>query len=173
MPVEICALGLENLEVNCQVDCPCCTACGAGSSGGTGNDLEGDPLYELILARFPGGRQALADPSSPQRAAFDWLASAANDQRPLDQKLLQRYALASLFYATEGTAWVQSSLWLSEMEECSWFNTEEKGLVCNSDGRVVEINLQSNNLQGSIPLEILLLASTLGTNAQTVVTFII
>lgn len=183
MPEEICSLQLENLEVNCEVECACCTACGEGSTGseaggtgseaggtgsgsdsgsGSNNDLSGDPTYGLIVARYPEGAEALADASSPQRAAFEWLKSPSNAQVTSDQRLLQRYALASLFYVTGGTSWRSTASWLSEADECLWYTTAETGMLCDSDGNLLEINLRNNNLQGSLPMELLLLANTLG-----------
>jgi len=167
MPAQICSLSLVNLEVNCAVTCSCCTSCGGGSSGGGGSQggsgsLSGDPVYELIIAQYPGGAPALADASSPQRMAFQWLKSTANDGIPLGQRLLQRYALATLFYATQGNGWTTSSSWLSQTNECSWYTTANAGSVCDSNGNIIVINLQNNHLQGSIPMELLLLNGTLG-----------
>lgn len=190
VPEEICALGLDNLEVNCNVDCTCCTACGEGSTsspvgeptaspvGGNyvggdnatenntnGNDdeLVGNPIYELIVSRHPGGSVALANVTSPQRAAFRWLQSSVNAQISSDDQLLQRYALASLFYATQGSQWKSTVSWLSEEDECLWYTTSDAGVLCDSKGRLTEINLESNNLQGTLPMEIGLLADSLGT----------
>jgi len=190
MPEEICALGLENLQVDCNVDCSCCTAaCGegptespvagpvAGNDGGGNNatddnavgdgssnsDLEGNPMYDLIVSRFPGGSEALSVAASPQRAALRWLQSSVNAQISTDDQLLQRYALASLFYATGGSQWKNTSSWLSEENECSWYTTSNAAMVCDSSGRISEINLESNNLQGFLPMEIGLLADSLGT----------
>lgn len=183
LPEEICALGLENLEVDCEVDCSCCTsACGEGSTsspvegvdGGGGNntdnqggdgliedELEGNPMYELIMSRFPGGGDALANTSSPQRAAFRWLQSSANAAISSDEKLLQRYALASLFYATGGSQWKNTVSWLSGEDECFWYTSSNAGMICDSNGRLSEINLVRNNLQGSLPMEIGLLDGSL------------
>lgn len=173
MPAEICALELDNLEVNCEVECDCCTACGDGSSSGGEDDeagddfvdaeLLGDPMYELIVGRYPGGSKALSNPSSPQRAAFEWLRTSNNTQISSDERILQRYALASLFYATEGDQWKTTVSWLSEDDECFWYTTSNTGMLCDSEGNMVEIHLRNNNLQGNLPMELIFLANSLGT----------
>ncbi len=173
MPEEICALELDNLEVDCEVECTCCTAaCGEGSGAGgvddpVGDDLVDDelvddPIYALIISRYPDGSKALANPSSPQRAAFEWLRSPVNAEISSDERLLQRYALASLFYATGGDQWKTSVSWLSQEDECFWYTTSTSGMLCDSNGNMVEIHLRNNNLEGSLPMELLFLANSLG-----------
>ena len=122
--------------------------------------MTGDPVYELILDNYPGGAEALANASSPQRAAFQWIKSFTNVTS--NQKLLQRYALASLFYTTDGPRWTKTDSWLSAADECFWYTTAESGIFCDSNGNVMEINLRNNNLQGSIPMELILISNTLG-----------
>ena len=57
-------------------------------------------------------------------------------------------ALQAIYNATNGTNWNRNDGWLSEKLPCEWY-----GITC-VDGVIVEINLSSNNLDGSIPPEI-------------------
>lgn len=103
---------------------------------------------------------------TPQKKAFYWLA--ASDLSEFDHtRSVQRYAMACLYYATNAVPnpyiekprpWVSAHLWLSTSHVCEW-----KGIVCNSAYKIEEINLERNNLSGSIPPEIAMIASTLQT----------
>lgn len=165
VPDEICNLGLDDLKVDCDIQCSCCTDCGSGSNGGSeeNDDLEGNPMYELIIARFPEGAEALADSTSPQRSAIEWLNSANNDGISSEDQLLQRYALATLFYATSGNSWTSSTTWLSQAGECTWYSSSSSGSVCDSNGNIVTLQLEENNLRGTLPKELAILSSSLGT----------
>ena len=56
--------------------------------------------------------------------------------------------LAALYEATDGDSWTTS--WdLSNCDVCSYF-----GITCDENGRVARIELDENNLTGSIPAEI-------------------
>jgi hypothetical protein len=161
VPREICDLQLANLEVDCDtVQCDCCTEC-AGSDIPIIIIADDDPLYLMIVAAYPEGGEALFDTSSPQFAAFQWLKSTANTQITADQRLLQRYVLATLFYSTRGSDWEVSSRWLSDANECSWFSSAEAD-VCDANGNYIDISLHENNLRGTLPMEVLLLSDTLG-----------
>jgi hypothetical protein len=154
VPAEVCALAsLQNIEVDCsKVRCDCCSECSPVV----------DALFELLVSLSPDGGQALSDASSPQYAAFEWLRSPMNTGITSQQTLIQRYALASLYFSTTGDAWTTSSLWLTNTSECLWFTAESEGDVCDSDGNYININLRGNNVGGTLPLEVLLLAETLG-----------
>jgi len=69
-----------------------------------------------------------------------------------DILLLQRYALATVYFSNAGHKWVESDGWLSQEDVCSWDSVN----VCNSDGVITELDLSSNNLVGTIPVEITL-----------------
>jgi hypothetical protein len=154
VPAEVCALAsLQTIEVDCsKVRCDCCSEC----------LLVGDPIFELLASMSLDGGRALSNVSSPQYAAFEWLRSSTNAGITSEQTLIQRYALASLYFSTTGDTWTTSSLWLTNTDECLWFTSESGGDICDSNGNYVKINLQGNNVGGTLPLEVLLLADTLG-----------
>jgi hypothetical protein len=116
----------------------------------------------LIVSAYPDGEEALLDNSSPQFAAFEWLLSPANGDILSNRRLVQRYALATLFYSTRGNEWTISSQWLSSVHECSWYTSVTDVDICDTQGNYVVMGLQQNNLRGTLPMEILTLSDTLG-----------
>lgn len=125
-------------------------------------DLIGDPYYELILSKYPEGRISLLNRASPQRNAFEWLRSPLNLQDLPEERILQRYALATFFYSTKGWEWTVASRWLSNEHECSWFTTSTSIEVCNPNKEYAELSLRKNNLKGPIPAEVFVLMKSLG-----------
>lgn len=133
-------------------------------------------LQELI--RTVVSDQELADKQSPQYKAFKWILT--QDPRQVsgdDPDLLQRYALATLYYSTNGidtsvNSWVNNKGWLTSEHECGWFGVECDATNSNnlpqqfgdyslptpkSKGEVTRINLTSNGLVGSLPQQIIAL----------------
>jgi len=97
---------------------------------------------------------SLNDPKSPQARALNWVA--LDDTRLVDissNVLLQRYALAVLFYSTSGSSsWISKENWLTYDYECTWY-----GIECSDRGgvqRVTHLKLSENNLAGALPKEI-------------------
>lgn len=81
------------------------------------------------------GGTEFVDPESYQSKAFDWLDSSFQSNFT-DDELVQRYALASIYFATNGvsTSFTNSSLgngvifpwnnnenWLTAASECTWY----------------------------------------------------
>lgn len=71
--------------------------------------------------------------------------------------VVQRYALACLFFATwqmpnqyvtPTQGWKTFTNWMSQKDVCTWY-----GIKCNQNGFVTEINLRGNRLSGVFPLE--------------------
>ncbi|KAG7368266.1 RHS repeat-associated core domain containing protein [Nitzschia inconspicua] len=186
VPSELCARELENLVVDCSLlVCECCT-CGSGTtsppiqslppaassapvptpsdpSPPVSNPTDGNDLRSVVVGAFPRSRSALQDPDSPQSKALVWLESTSNDDVSTEEIFLQRYALATLYYATNGERWNDNTAWLSSTNECSWFSTATTLDVCDNFGRYLSIDLQENNLSGKIPEEIAILSNSLKT----------
>ena len=105
------------------------------------------------------------DIGSPQN---DALSVTLNSSTPLDPndpndqiQILQRYALSTLYFSTDGTNWESKDFWTSASNPCGIKNenneTEDAwfGIICDSEQKVVEkISLNSNALRGAIPSEI-------------------
>ena len=160
VPAEICSLNLDNLVIDCaQVTCNCCTRCQAGPTPPLFKD---HPLYPLVVAAYPDSEDSFLDSSSPQYAAFEWLISPVNNEVLSNRRLLQRYALATLYYSTRGDDWTSSSQWLSDVHECSWYTSAAEFDLCDTLGNYVVLGLYNNNLRGTVPMEISTLANTLG-----------
>ena len=80
-----------------------------------------------------------------------WLidAVASDSMRTPVNLLSQRYALTVLYMELEGDSWDDNMGWVKMHSPCRWF-----GVHCTISGRVTELNLPANNLQGTIPSEI-------------------
>ena len=121
------------------------------------------PLLLFLSNKSFDNGAALLTNGTPQQQAMVWLESEKGTSETMyTDKLLQIYALVTLYYATSGDQWLNRgsnddsgrSLWLfSTYNYCEWF-----GLKCDAD-RIQELNLQNNALNGSIPPEIGLLSS--------------
>ena len=58
-------------------------------------------------------------------------------------------ALEALYEATDGQSWTNNGNWLTDAPLGDWY-----GVTTNDDGRVVELNLGSNGLSGTLPGEL-------------------
>lgn len=79
----------------------------------------------------------LTNLSTPQGMAYQWLLDT--DPAQVDPctypTVQQRYALATMYYSTNGDDWAETSGWLTGANECMWF-----GISCGSD-QVTDIAL--------------------------------
>lgn len=123
------------------------------------------------------------DPESPQARALDWLLQDPKGQAGISEdRIKQRYALATLYFATDGdTMWNNNSRWLDyNVHECDWYTRDDFGNKkaisrgypgyldefswlpkdkCNREGLLEHLWLDQNNLMGTIPEELYLLTS--------------
>ena len=60
----------------------------------------------------------------------------------------ERNALVALYQSTDGVNWIKSTNWLSNEYHCIWY-----GVVC-VNGRITELRLHRNRLNGPIPAEL-------------------
>ncbi len=84
-------------------------------------------------------------------AAAVVLSTACTTTRP--GGVTERDALVALYESTAGSDWISSNRWLSDAELGDWF-----GVDTNNQGHVTRIVLNENNLVGSIPSEVGVLA---------------
>jgi hypothetical protein len=120
-------------------------------------------LLDLLSAAAPDSViRMLDDFNSPQAAAFEWLQLNTIRAMQPDRIILQRFALATLYYSTSGDQWRRNDGWLTEENECLWY-TRSLLSPCNSLGEYTHLNLPSNSLAGSLPGELALLAPSLQT----------
>jgi Leucine-rich repeat (LRR) protein len=63
---------------------------------------------------------------------------------------IEREALIALYTSTNGANWTNRGGWLGAAgSECSWF-----GVTCANSNRLTAVSLSSNNLVGTLPLEL-------------------
>jgi hypothetical protein len=109
----------------------------------------------LVPVAFDNGT-ALKEQSTPQNKALNWLANNTNLDSYSDATKIQRYSLATLFFSTNGTHWDKKDEWMSNSNECLWYNSGSS--VC-TNGSVDTLSLSGNNLVGTIPNELALLSN--------------
>jgi len=115
---------------------------------------------EKLLVDISGESLQLED--SPQMKALQWILNddfSINHSEKIEV-LIQRYALATIYYSTFGDGWIVNDYWLSDVSECEWH-----GITCNDD-YVIELKLDENQLEGSLPDEIGVLLSLESLNAD-------
>jgi hypothetical protein len=119
-------------------------------------------VTDLILEKSPGSLESLGENSStPQYQALQWILFDLTRQSLSDDRIIQRWVLAVLFYSTSGSDWFDSDLWLSDLDECDWLTTSDSD-ICDEGGRITQIDLRDNNLEGTVPEELALLSDSLG-----------
>ena len=57
--------------------------------------------------------------------------------------------LVAFYNATDGANWERNDKWLSEAPIGKWY-----GVTSDASGRVIDLNLQDNKLNGTIPPEL-------------------
>mmetsp|Transcript_22386 Transcript_22386/g.41720 ORF Transcript_22386/g.41720 Transcript_22386/m.41720 type:complete len:704 (-) Transcript_22386:631-2742(-) len=144
----------------------------------------GNAPWQLVDS---GGENGTSDdttisPADPRVLAFDFLSSDDEEHiasNPLylrsSHRIRQRYALATLFYATRGwVAWERPLNFLTSDHECTWNErweeefcfpngmcqktVESKGAFCDEDPDVVDrLNFIEHRLDGGLPTELGLL----------------
>lgn len=77
-------------------------------------------------------------PSTPQNEAHDWLSSDFYIDAYSDEQKIQRYALAVLYYNVNADVWDNYDVWMTNIDECSWWNNVI-GTSCSNGGGVVEL----------------------------------
>jgi hypothetical protein len=122
----------------------------------------GDPLTEEqqeihnILSRV-SGEKPLTEQGTPQNEARDWLLYKDNIVWDIDSEegIIQRFTLASLYFATGGgdDTWVENN-WLIGPECGDENNDVWFGVNCNLDGDIRSIVLDDWGLSGTIPPEV-------------------
>jgi hypothetical protein len=124
-------------------------------------------INEMLSSISADGGTALNTKNSAQDLALTWLMNNTYLEDYSDAKLIQRYALATLYYATNGARWKDKWGWLSDADECKpdgWFQSKgalEESL-CNENGNLIQLKLFFNRMDGMLPEELGLLSESLG-----------
>lgn len=96
-------------------------------------------IENLILENNVTTSEELSNPATPQGLAFVWIT--VDD--PLFPNvcayptILQRYALATFYYSTNGQEWIANTGWLGDTVECEWF-----GVICDNGVLVSTLSLR-------------------------------
>ena len=117
-----------------------------------------DGLTMLLSTVSTDNGTALMTPDTPQNHALQWLANNTFLTDYTDARIIQRYALATLYFSLDGDRWFENANWLDDGNECNWYFAEAP--ACDDQGRIVEISLRFNFLGLAIPPEIGLLTET-------------
>jgi Leucine-rich repeat (LRR) protein len=136
--------------------------------------------YLLSIVPKATARSIRSGVSNAQKESFDWMLADPSLQNYTEERLLQRFALSTLYYRTSSEKpWVHDDHWLSyDVHECDWYNYHTHGFYgfpesetdslynvandtapCNEEGIYEHLWLVHNNLQGRLPKELYLLTS--------------
>lgn len=149
---------------------------GRNNGGEKENPVRRAALQKVVVNAGIATESALSDPETPQYHALSWLANI--DESKLDSSfLLERYALAVLYYSTAGTFdhvdpkgfWTKQDNWMTTKGICTWH-----GITCGlspdtyeGDGAVTALELAGNFLQGSFPSELAALSKLITLDLST------
>ena len=76
---------------------------------------------------------------SPQGMAYDWITNVDTATDPCTDaaSTVTRFALATLYYSSNGENWTDSTNWISSTaSQCTWY-----GITCNDNGDVETLQL--------------------------------
>jgi Leucine-rich repeat (LRR) protein len=134
-----------------------------------------EDIIAFLIDQSVTSHYDLDDPNTPQSKAVDWLAQYDLLVRPVPtkvhsrQRFVQRYALATLYYALSGEEWTKKYKFLSSEDECGWFEEVPVsnyaaqdtafGITCDPNLAVQSLFVPDNNLTGSLPSELRFLSS--------------
>jgi Leucine-rich repeat (LRR) protein len=110
---------------------------------------------------------------SPQARALEWLLQDPNLASYREERLLQRFALATFYHSTHGDGWDNSADWLShDVHECQWYmappvshlepnyeSLNATGEPCEGGDIYQHLRFFNQGLVGTLPPELGLLTS--------------
>lgn len=100
-------------------------------------------LGVLVLLGMVGALGAMGE---------DTLSAQANPERAAAVTVTE--TLMTLYYSTDGANWYDSTGWGTSVSYCDWY-----GVDCDDEGEVIELDLHSNRLSGTIPADLEALGS--------------
>jgi hypothetical protein len=76
--------------------------------------LESNQVFAIISEASPADESVLLSNETPQGKAVEWIRGSEDNIILSDRnRVLQRFALATIFFATLGEGWAQKTGWLS------------------------------------------------------------
>jgi len=129
----------------------------------SGDEQIGNSVKKAVHQIALNGRADFKDNKSYQSFAKRWLMEDDLVKDYTYDKLQQRYAMYSLYHATNPAEWVDATGWKRKgVPECDWY-----GVSCNpSTGMVTRISLRNNGLRGEIPPEVSLIPELVAFNVR-------
>ena len=125
---------------------------------------------------------------TPQQKAYQWILQDPNITSFSDRRIVQRFSLATFYHATGGPNWRNSDHWLSyKVHECDWYHTSPsspddspdifnmkvandtllgRSIPCSDDASYEFLRLKENNLDGTLPMELMLLSDLRGISLE-------
>jgi len=95
------------------------------------------------------------DATSPQSKAFFVLQQDPVWTSYSMERMMQRFALYVLYFATNGDNWTKNDTWLDHnRHECQWWSN-----TCGETDKIHRLVLKNNGLNGTLPAELGLLSS--------------
>lgn len=95
------------------------------------------PTEDLVMATLRlvvYDESLLLDPSTSEGQAF---ASVSAENLLDPQDIIQRYSLLTLYYASQGSDWIQKTRWdIPNSDKCSWY-----GIGCDQNGQITKVSL--------------------------------
>lgn len=160
----------------------------ASSSPSSSPSLAPISSESYLLSLFPDHTlEAIQDMDSTQSMAYQWMLEDLEYNPALSgERIVQRFSLASLYFATMGEKWMNNENWLDHtIHECRWYNgkdfamrgffsrlgfpgymaeffppSEPEPTRCDeTTGLFQHLWLDRNNMNGPIPVELYLLTS--------------
>merc|ERR1719253_1865121 len=160
-PVSRPSTNLMAPSVFCPEDC--CTICFEGYNTVDGaatsspHKVQGDAeltLKQKLMAASSDKGAALMDVGTPQFQAYAWLVHDSSEAgvEYSSKRQVQRYGLATLYFATDGAQWRESKNWVTSVDECTCYGID--GCDDANTGEIVTLALRNNRLAGELPPEI-------------------
>jgi len=121
----------------------------AGICGKSYPKLNGRGYNILQQIGKMSSRASLELSTSAQHKAMCWVIHH-DKVSPGSVQMVQRYSLASLYFATQPAKWLDKTNWVSKESVCQWY-----GVTCDTWGHhITEIDLAFNQLNGILTREI-------------------
>jgi hypothetical protein len=118
-------------------------------------------LRDFLISVWPSLEEDFIGFLSPQYLALEWLSNNADLASYSEDKIIQRFALSTFYFSTDGDQWRNNGLWLTDEDECLWYASKTNRQPCDETGSFINLELDLNDLSGSIPPELALLSNSL------------
>ena len=132
--------------------------------------VEAEPLTAQLLGVLPSTvseleTEANKGSTDPHIRAASWVV--LDDNYNKENQIVERFALAAIYYSTQGDSWIESENWFTDSSFCdAWYGITccshyalGSSVACNGKhpDHISALELVENNLQGDFPLAVALL----------------